>query len=40
MPDEVFMAIELVSDGLKDISGFVEYPKEFEEVSWLILRSN
>ena len=33
VPDEVFMAIELVSDGLKDVSGVVEYPKEFEEVS-------
>ena len=33
VPDEVFMAIELVTDGLKDISGLVEYPKEFEEVS-------
>lgn len=33
VPDEVFMAIELVSDGLKNVSGIVEYPKEFEEVS-------
>lgn len=33
VPDEVFMAIELVGDGLKDVSGLVGYPKEFEEVS-------
>ncbi len=33
VPDEVFMAIALVSDGLKNVSGIVEYPKEFEEVS-------
>jgi len=33
VPDEVFMAMELVIDGLKDISCFVEYPKKFEEVS-------
>ena len=32
-PDEAFMAIELIIDGLKDVSGMVEYPKEFEEVS-------
>ena len=32
-PDEAFMAIELVKDGLNDVSGIVEYPKEFEEVS-------
>ena len=33
VPDEVFMAKELIKEGLKDISGIVEYPKEFEEVS-------
>lgn len=30
--DEVFMVIELATDGLKSISGIVEYPKEFNEV--------
>jgi len=33
VPDEVFMALELEKDGLKDVSGVVEYPGEFEEVS-------
>jgi putative acetyltransferase len=33
LPDDVFMAIELVPDGLKHVSGIVQYPKEFEEVS-------
>lgn len=28
----VFMGIELVKDGLKDITGTVKYPKEFEAV--------
>ncbi|MCO4292028.1 N-acetyltransferase [Solitalea sp. MAHUQ-68] len=32
VPSEVFMAIELVTDGLKGISGTVKYPKEFEGV--------
>jgi putative acetyltransferase len=32
VPDEAFMAMELVKDGLKDVSGIVEYPNEFEEV--------
>lgn len=32
VPDEVFMAIELVPAGLKGVSGLVEYPKEFEAV--------
>lgn len=32
VPSNVFMAIELVTDGLKDISGTVVYPKEFETV--------
>jgi putative acetyltransferase len=31
LPDEVFMAMELEKEGLKDVSGVVEYPKEFEE---------
>lgn len=31
IPDEAFMAIELKPDGLKDCSGIVEYPKEYEE---------
>jgi predicted N-acetyltransferase YhbS len=32
VPDEVFMAMELVKDGLKNVSGVVQYPKEFAEV--------
>jgi len=32
VPSNVFMAIELVTDGLRDISGTVVYPKEFETV--------
>ncbi|MBD0350138.1 MAG: N-acetyltransferase [Flavisolibacter sp.] len=32
VPANVFMAVELVEDGLKDISGTVEYPQEFEAV--------
>ncbi|EOZ97831.1 acetyltransferase, GNAT family [Indibacter alkaliphilus LW1] len=32
VPSNVFMAIELVVDGLKNISGTVIYPKEFETV--------
>ena len=32
IPSDVFMAIELVKDGLKNISGTVIYPKEFETV--------
>jgi putative acetyltransferase len=32
LPDEVFMAKELVADGLKEVSGMVAYPGEFEEV--------
>jgi putative acetyltransferase len=32
VPSNVFMAIELVNDGLKHISGTVIYPKEFETV--------
>ena len=30
-PDEAFMALELVPDALKESSGMVEYPIEFEE---------
>ena len=32
IPSNVFMAIELISGGLKNISGTVVYPKEFENV--------
>ena len=32
VPDNVFMGIELVKNGLKNVSGIVKYPKEFEEV--------
>jgi predicted N-acetyltransferase YhbS len=32
VPDNVFMAMELVKDGLKDIQGTVEYPPEFSDV--------
>jgi predicted N-acetyltransferase YhbS len=32
VPDDVFMALELVRDGLKNIKGTVEYPKEFNDV--------
>ncbi len=32
VPEDVFMALELVRDGLKDIQGTVEYPPEFNEV--------
>jgi predicted N-acetyltransferase YhbS len=32
VPENVFMAIELVKDGLKDVSGTVRYPKEFDMV--------
>jgi predicted N-acetyltransferase YhbS len=31
VPDEAFMAIELVEDSLKDKAGSVQYPKEFME---------
>lgn len=30
VPDECFMAIELVKDGLMGVSGVVKYPKEFK----------
>ena len=30
VPTNVFMGIELVNDGLKNITGTVQYPKEFE----------
>jgi predicted N-acetyltransferase YhbS len=32
VPDDVFMALELVRDGLKDIQGTVEYPPEFKSL--------
>jgi len=32
VPDDVFMALELVKDALKDIQGTVEYPPEFNDV--------
>jgi putative acetyltransferase len=32
VPDDVFMALGLVRDGLKDIQGTVEYPPEFNNV--------
>lgn len=32
VPDEVFMALELVENGLKGVHGTVKYPKEFEAV--------
>lgn len=32
VPDEVFMALELVPGALKGVSGEVQYPKEFDEV--------
>ncbi|MGG7211226.1 GNAT family N-acetyltransferase [Clostridium baratii] len=31
VPDESFMAIELIENGLKDVSGIVKYAKEFFE---------
>jgi predicted N-acetyltransferase YhbS len=32
VPDNVFMALELEKGGLKNVSGLVQYPKEFNEV--------
>ncbi len=32
IPTNVFMGLELVVDGLKNVSGTVQYPKEFDEV--------
>ena len=32
VPDDVFMALELVRDGLKGVQGVVVYPPEFSEV--------
>lgn len=32
VPENVFMALELAPDGLRDVSGRVVYPKEFESV--------
>jgi putative acetyltransferase len=31
VPDEAFMAVELVTDGLKGVRGTVAYPKEFDD---------
>ena len=31
-PTNVFMGLELVDDGLTNVSGIVQYPKEFDEV--------
>ncbi len=30
VPDEAFMAIELIKNGLENISGIVQYPKAFD----------
>ena len=32
VPTNVFMGLELVDDGLKNVSGMVQYSKEFDEV--------
>ncbi|MCK5809178.1 N-acetyltransferase, partial [bacterium] len=32
VPSNVFMGIELVNDGLKNVSGVVQYAKEFDEL--------
>jgi len=32
VPINVFMGMELVEDGLKDVKGTIQYPKEFENV--------
>ncbi len=32
VPDEAFMALELAEGSLKNVSGLVEYPPEFDEV--------
>lgn len=32
VPESFFMALELVTDGLKDSSGLVKYPREFDAV--------
>lgn len=32
VPSEAFMGIELITDGLKNVSGTVRYPKEFDTV--------
>lgn len=32
VPDNAFMALELVNDSLNGVNGLVEYPKEFESV--------
>jgi predicted N-acetyltransferase YhbS len=32
VPTNVFMGIELVTDGFRNVKGIVQYPKEFDEV--------
>jgi putative acetyltransferase len=32
VPDEVFMAIELIPNALENVNGTVQYPKEFDSV--------
>lgn len=32
VPENIFMAVELVPHGLKDVNGLVQYPSEFETV--------
>jgi predicted N-acetyltransferase YhbS len=32
VPDEAFMALELVEDGLRNVQGVVHYPEEFNTV--------
>ena len=32
VPDNVFMGLELVKNGLKNVTGIVQYPKEFDGV--------
>ena len=32
VPDNVFMGLELIENGLKNVSGTVQYPKEFDTV--------
>ena len=32
VPTSAFMGLELVVDGLREVSGIVQYPKEFDEV--------
>jgi predicted N-acetyltransferase YhbS len=32
VPDDVFMALELIKDGLKNTRGTVVYPAEFDDI--------